>query len=33
MSECINCGQQKFDADKEICINCGSGMNLWSDEE
>jgi|ETNmetMinimDraft_21_1059911.scaffolds.fasta_scaffold140485_2 hypothetical protein len=31
--ECINCRHKTFDEDKEVCVNCGSCMNLWSSEE
>tara|TARA_R110002051_G_scaffold314596_2_gene391821 strand:- start:128 stop:229 length:102 start_codon:yes stop_codon:yes gene_type:complete len=33
MKECVVCKKETFDTDKEVCINCGSGMTLWSDEE
>jgi len=33
MEECIACGNETFDGDKEVCIDCGSGMNLWSSED
>jgi len=33
MEECITCRNKTFDIEKEICIKCGSGMNLWSEEE
>lgn len=33
MRECINCRQKTFDDEKEVCVNCGSGMTLWGDEE
>jgi len=32
MIECISCRHKTFDEDKEVCVNCGSGMNLWSAE-
>ncbi len=31
MEECITCKEETFDANKEFCIKCGSGMNLWSE--
>ena len=33
MEECIACGNETFDGNKEVCIDCGSGMNLWSSED
>ena len=33
MKECVRCKQIAFDADKEVCIKCGSSMTLWSEEE
>ena len=33
MIECISCRHKTFDEDKEVCVNCGSCMNLWSSEE
>ncbi len=32
MKECIACKEITFSEEKEICLNCGSGMNLWSEE-
>ncbi len=32
MEECIACGNETFDENKEVCIGCGSGMNLWMAE-
>lgn len=31
--ECIVCKEITFSKGKEICLNCGSSMNLWSEEE
>jgi len=33
MRECISCRQKTFDDEKEVCINCGSGMTLYNSEE
>ena len=33
MKECISCKEKTFCEEKEKCLNCGSGMNLWSDEQ
>ncbi len=33
MIECISCRQLTFSEEKEQCINCGSSMNLWSEEK
>jgi ribosomal protein L37E len=31
MKECIRCKESTFDEKKEVCLNCGSSMNLWSE--
>jgi len=33
MKECIRCKELAFDANKEVCLKCGSNMNLWSEEK
>ena len=33
MKTCIVCNKNSFDDEKESCLNCGSGMNLWSEEQ
>ena len=33
MIECIACRELTFSIDKEICLKCGSSMNLWSEEK
>ena len=31
--ECIACKEIAFCQEEEICLKCGSAMNLWSGEE
>ena len=33
MQNCIACKSFTFSKEKEQCSNCGSSMNLWSEEE
>jgi len=33
MKECIRCKELAFDENKEFCLKCGSGANLWWREE
>ena len=31
MKECSVCKEITFCYDKEVCLNCGSGMTLWGE--
>jgi len=33
LQNCIACNSFTFSIEKEQCSNCGSSMNLWSEEE
>ncbi len=31
MKECVACKKMAFSWDKEVCLSCGSGATLWSE--